>query len=219
MRLIKRVSGLVTANLNDLLDQCEDPEKMLKQAVREMEAGLGQLLDGAARAIAHHKLLVRQFDELQAAAERRMKLAEAAVKRGDEAAARRELRYRVEHQRLAEGLTRQVEAAHILCQRLRNQVTTMRIRLATAQQKLFDVTARNRAAAAQRKFVDNLPDEACVGEAWVSFQAMCARVERSEAETDALIELLGERVADETCDDDVEAELRALKEKGNHVAT
>ena len=38
MKLLSRVSELVTANLNDLIDQCEDPEKMLRQAVREMEA-------------------------------------------------------------------------------------------------------------------------------------------------------------------------------------
>ena len=88
MGLIKRMSGLVSANLNDLIDQCEDPEKMLKQAVREMETALGQLMDGAARAIAHHKLLARQLTEQQDAVERRAKLAEAAVARGDDDTAR-----------------------------------------------------------------------------------------------------------------------------------
>lgn len=219
MGLVKRMSGLVTANLNDLIDQCENPEKMLKQAVREMETALGQLMDGAARAIAHHKLLVRQLAEQQAAAERRLKLAEAAVAQGDEAAARRELRYRAEHQRLAEGLARQVETANALGQRLRNQVTAMRIRLAEARRKLVDITARNRAAAAQRKFIDNLPDESCTGTVWSSFETMCARVEQSEAETDALLELLGEPEAGEAFDAEVEAELRALKEKASHVAT
>jgi phage shock protein A len=219
MGLIKRVSGLLTANLNDLIDQCEDPEKMLKQAVREMETALGQLMDGAARAIAHHKLLVRQLGEQRAAVERRMKLAEAAVEHGDDETARRELRYRAEHQRLADGLARQVESADALGLRLRNQVTAMRIRLAEARRKLVDITARNRAAIAQRRFIEHLPEEACVGTAWSSFGTMCARVEQSEAETEALLEMLGEPDAGTEFDADVEAELRALKEKASHVAT
>jgi phage shock protein A len=200
-----------------LIDQCEDPEKMLKQAVREMETALGQLMDGAARAIAHHKLLQRQLSELRAAVVRRLKLAEAAVARGDEDAARRELRHRAEHQRLADGLQRQVETADALGQRLRNQVSTMRIRLAEAHRKLVDITARNRAAAAQRKFVENLPDETCAATVWSNFETMCSRVEQSEAETDALLELLGEPEMAEVLDAEVEAELRALKEKVSHA--
>jgi phage shock protein A len=219
MGLIKRMSGLVTANLNDLIDQCEDPEKMLKQAVREMETALGQLMDGAARAIAHHKLLTRQLLEQQAAVERRLKLAEAAVTRGDDEAARRELRCRAEHQRLAEGLARQIDSADALGQRLRNQVTAMRIRLADARRKLVDITARNRAATAQRKFVNHLPAAATDGGVWTNFDSMCARVEQSEAETEAMLELLGEPEVNEPFDAEVEAQLRALKEKTSHVAT
>lgn len=126
MGILKRMSGLVTANLNDLIDQCEDPEKMLKQAVRDMETALGQLMDGAARAIAHHKLLARQLDEQRDAAERCWNAAEAAVGRGDDDAARSELLRKAEHQRLADALEKQVATADALGQRLRRQVTAMR---------------------------------------------------------------------------------------------
>jgi phage shock protein A len=215
--MFKRMSGLVTANLNDLIDQCEDPEKMLKQAVREMETALGQLMDGAARAIAHHKLLSRQLDEQREAVTRTMKQAEAAVVRGDDEAARSELLRKAEHQRLADALARQVATADALGQRLRRQVTAMRTKLAEARRKLMDITARNRAATAQRKFVEHLPDEACAGRVWSNFDAMCARVEQSEAETEALLELLGEPEAAAPLDTEIEAELRALKEAVSHV--
>jgi phage shock protein A len=219
MGLIRRVSGLVTANFNELIEQCEDPEKMLKQAVREMETALGQLMDGAARAIAHHKLLVRQLSKQRAAIERRMKSAEAAVVRGDDEASRRELRQRAEHQQLADGLARQIETADALGQRLRGQVTAMRVRLAEARRKLVDISARNRAAKAQRKFVEQLPGEVCAGAAWSNFDNLCTRVEQSEAETEALLELLGESELNEVFDSEVEAELRSLQEKVGHVAT
>jgi phage shock protein A len=217
MGLIKRMSSLVSANLNDLIDQCEDPEKMLRQAVRDMETALGQLMDGAARAIAHHKLLSRQLDEQQDAIARRTKLAEAAVARGDDNAARSELRQKADHQRLADALTQQVASADALGGRLRRQVTVMRIKLAEARRKLVDITARNRAAAAQRKFVTHFPHDALTGYASSNFDKMCARVEQSEAETDALLELLGESDATAPLDADVEAELRALKEAASHV--
>lgn len=217
MGLLKRMSGLVTANLNDLIDQCEDPERMLKQAVRNMETALGQLMDGAARAIAHHKLLSRQLNEERDAVERCTKLAQAAVARSDDDAARRELSRKAEHLRLAEALAQQVTTADALSQRLRHQVTAMRIKMAEARRKLIDITARSRAAAAQQKLAKHLPNAHCTGRAWSNFGAMCARVEQSEAETEALLELLGQDDPDSTLDTEIEAELRALKEAVHHV--
>lgn len=217
MRLFKRISELIAANLNDLIEQCEDPEKMLRQAVREMETALGQLMDGAARAIAHHKLLSRQLNEQREAVTHCTKRAEAAVGRDDDESARSELLRKGEHQRLFDALSRQVVTADALGQRLRRRVTAMRIKLAEARRKLMEITARNRAVSAQRKFFEHLPDEACTGWAWSSFETMCARVEQSEAETEALLELLGEPESIASLDTEVEAELRAMKEAASHV--
>jgi len=214
---MKRVSGLVTANLHELIDGCEDPETMLKHSVREMENALGRLMDGAARAIAHHKLLVRQLEEQKLAAERRLKRAQAAVPLGDDAAARRELKFRAEHQQLAASLSQQVESAEALGEKLRSQVTALRIRLNEARRRLIEVTTRSRAAQAQRKFVDYLPKDADA--ACSTFDVMCARVEQAEAETDALLELLGENEVSESLDREIEAELHALKETASHVAS
>jgi phage shock protein A len=217
MGLLKRMSGLISANLNDLIEQCEDPEKMLRQAVRDMETALGQLMDGAARAIAHHKLLSRQLNEQRECALRCTKRAENAVARGADESARNELLRKGEHQRLVDALSRQVVSADVLGQKLRRQVTAMRIKLAEARRKLVDITARNRAVTAQRKFIEHLPDETCTGRAWSNFERMCARVEQSEAETEALLELLGEPESAAPLDTEVEAELRALKEAASHV--
>ncbi|HEX3599117.1 MAG TPA: PspA/IM30 family protein [Lacipirellulaceae bacterium] len=217
MGLFQRMGGLISANLNDLIEHCEDPEKMLRQAVREMETALGQLMDGAARAIAHHKLLSRQLAEEREAIARTVKLAEEAVARNDDVAARRELVRKAEYARLVDTLETQVASADALGQRLRRQVTAMRLKLAEARRKLVDVSARKRAAAAQRKFVAHLPDQAGSRHAWSNFDALCARVAQSEAETEALLELLGESDNAAPFEAEVEAELRALKEAANHV--
>ena len=217
MGLLKRMRRLVSANLNDLIDQCENPERMLRQAVRDMETALGQILDGAARAIAHHKILVRQLSDQRAAVGRAAKQAEAAVARGDDSAARAELLRKAEHQRMVETLVGQVANADALSQRLKNQVSAMRIKLSEARRKLVDVTARNRAVVAQRKFVAHLPGETELGRVCSDFDAMCARVEQSEAETEALLELLGEPTQPAASDLTIEAELRSLKEATHHA--
>src|SRR5215471_7101536 len=111
MPLLKRIRRLISANLNDLVDQCEDPEKMLRQTVRDMETALGQIMDAAARAIAHHKLLSCQSSDEREAIARCTKLAQVAVARGDDDAARKELARKAEHQRLADALTQQVTTA------------------------------------------------------------------------------------------------------------
>src|SRR5215813_946423 len=107
MGLLTRMSRLVSANLNDLIDHCEDPEKMLRQAARDMETALGQLMDAAARAIAHHKLLSRQSSDEREAIARCTKIAQASVARGDDETARKELARKAEHQRLTDALTQQ----------------------------------------------------------------------------------------------------------------
>jgi phage shock protein A len=219
MPLLKRIRRLISANLNDLIDQCEDPEKMLRQAVRDMETALGQIMDAAARAIAHHKLLSRQLGDAREAITLAAKQAEAAVASGDDDSARRELVRKAESQRLADALSQQADAADALGQRLRRQVSAMRIKLAEARRKLVDITARKRAAAAQRQFVEHLPDGAIAGRVCSTFDTLCAKVEQSEAETEALLELLDGPDASAPLEAKIEAELRALKEVANHVAT
>ncbi|BBO35727.1 PspA/IM30 family protein [Lacipirellula parvula] len=217
MGLLKRMSNLLSANLNDLIDQCEDPEKLLRQAVRDMETALGQLMDGAARAIAHQKLLARQLHDQQQSIAQRVRTAELALARGDEAAARRELRRKIEHTQLADALAQQTASAEELSERLRSQVAAMRLKLAEARRRLAEISARNRAAVARRKFVAALPTEANGGDAINAFQRICAKVEQSEAETEALLELLGVGDCDDTFDVDVEEELRAMREAAGHV--
>lgn len=217
MGLLKRMSNLLSANLNDLIDQCEDPEKLLRQAVRDMETALGQLMDGAARAIAHQKLLARQLNDQQQAITQRVRTAELALARGDEAAARRELRRKIEHTQLADALAQQTASAEELSERLRSQVAAMRLKLAEARRRLAEISARNRAAVARRKFVAALPTEANGGDAINAFQQICAKVEQSEAETEALLELLGVGEGDEVLDVDIEEELRAMREAAGHV--
>ena len=80
MRLFRRIGDIVAANLNDLVDRFEDPEVMLKQAIREMETMIEEATGAAARAIAGERLLARDLSDHERKARRWNARAEEAVR-------------------------------------------------------------------------------------------------------------------------------------------
>jgi phage shock protein A len=70
MRLFRRVGDIIAANLNELVDRFEDPEVMLKQAIREMETMIEVATGAAARAIAGERLLARDLSNHQEKSQR-----------------------------------------------------------------------------------------------------------------------------------------------------
>jgi phage shock protein A len=215
MGIFRRVSDIISANFNDLVDRFEDPEAMLRQAIREMETAIDNCLDGAAKAIAEERLLARQLDDYRRSNERLHEKAAAAVKRGDDAAARSALTLRAEQEKLIAALDDQLQSSRRHSARLRNQVAAMRVRLAEARSKLQTCIARNRAAEARRQFAVDAVRVNHAGASYSRFDALCRKIERRESEADAYEELAGDLVFDTPPNDDIDItlELEALKEK------
>jgi phage shock protein A len=103
MALMERVATLLRANVNDLIDRAEDPEKMLKQLLLDMENQLLQVKTQVAIAIADQHLLLQE----DAVASWRAK-AELAVGKGEDELARLALERALSHEEMAEGFGRQV---------------------------------------------------------------------------------------------------------------
>lgn len=215
MNLFRRVSDIISANLNDLIDRFEDPEAMLKQAIGEMETAIDRTMQAAAKVIADERLLTRQLSEYRRSNERLRERAATAVKRGDEAAARTALTQRGEQEKLIAALEDQLQSARRHSVKLRRQVAAMRVRLGEAQHKLQTYIARNRAAAARRQFAGDALHLGHADAAFSRFDVLCRSVERREAEADAYEELSGDlqfaSVTDE--DVDIELELQALRQE------
>jgi len=109
MALLERVSTLLRANLNDLVEKAEDPERLLKQIVLDMENQLMQVKTQVAIAIADQHLLEKKKSEqeLQAAEWRRK--AELAVQKGHDDLARGALERALSHDQLVAGFSSQAE--------------------------------------------------------------------------------------------------------------
>jgi phage shock protein A len=150
MRLFRRVSDIISANLNDLVDRFEEPETMLKQAIREMEATIADTTAATAKAIAGERLLAKELAEHEAQIDRWRTRAERLVREGDDALARRALVRLREHDTLARALRDQVANAREAGQSLRRQVEAMKAKHVEARRKLASLTARKTAADAYR---------------------------------------------------------------------
>ena len=108
MALLERVSALVRANLNDLIDKAEEPEKMIKQVILDMQNQLLQVKTQVAIAIADQHLLAKKAPENEEKQAEWMRKAELAVEKKDDALARAALERAMGYKELADNFHQQV---------------------------------------------------------------------------------------------------------------
>jgi phage shock protein A len=214
MRLLKRVNMVVTAQLHEAIECFEKPERMLKQAIREMEATLQTATESTARAIAGEKQLERRLTESRASVDAWQARALQAVKSGDDAAARMALARRVEVESRTAALAAQLARCGESNSRLRLQLDTLRGRLAEAKGQMAVLVARQRSAEALRQFskAQNIANVDL--EPFHYFDELAVRVTEAETEAEALSELSGQEPQPAILNHDIEGELQLLKAAG-----
>src|SRR5207244_8826948 len=112
MGLMERVSTLLRANLNDLIDKAEDPSKMIKQVILDMEDQLLQVKTQVAISIADQHMLEKKQKESDVKAVEWMRKAELAVDRGQDDLARAALERHKSCERTAQSFREQVADQH-----------------------------------------------------------------------------------------------------------
>ena len=135
MALLERVSTLLRANLNDLIEKAEDPERLLKQLVLDMENQLMQVKTQVAIAIADEHLLERKRKEQEHEAAEWKRKAELAVAKGHDDLARGALERALSVERLAKGFAAQAEDQKL-------EADTLRQTLRKLDQKLNETRAQ-----------------------------------------------------------------------------
>ena len=121
MGLFDRVGRVVRANLNSLINQAEDPEKILEQVVSEMQSDLIQVRQAAAQAIAIHKRTERQASQADSTAEEWYRRAQLALQKGDETLARDALTRRQTYQDTAKALNSQLQQQNTVVVQLKQK--------------------------------------------------------------------------------------------------
>src|SRR3954468_11941960 len=109
MALLERVATLVRANLNDLVDKAEDPEKMIKQVILDMENQLLQVKTQVAISIADQHVLEKKQKENEDGHQQWLRRAEMAVDKKDDTLARAAVERSMSYQSIAASFKQQVE--------------------------------------------------------------------------------------------------------------
>ena len=154
MALLERVSTLVRANLNDLIDKAEDPEKMIKQVILDMQNQLLQVKTQVAIAIADQHLLEKKQKENEEKVAEWMRKAELAVDKKQDDLARAAL-HRVESYReMSDSFAQQVSDQKAQVENLKTALRQLDQKLAEAQAKADLLIAQHRRARAVGKASD-----------------------------------------------------------------
>jgi len=199
MALLDRVATLVRANLNDLIDRAENPEKMLKQVILDMENQYLQVKTQVAVALADLHLLKKKRDDTHMQSHDWGYKAELAMEKGDEALARAALERMLNHKQLGEGYDKQVEQQELQVTSLKEALKKLEYKLEEARGKANMLIAQHRRSRTLNRAADLQLTP--TGE-YRTFDRMETTVAHNQAIGQAKGEILG---------DDVESRLQALE--------
>ena len=216
MGLLERVSTLIRANLNDMIDRAEDPEKLIKQVILDMDNQYLQVKTQVAVSIADQHMLEKKLRENEDAGRDWMRKAELAVEKQQDDLARAALDRFQTSQKLALSYREQVDDQKLQVETLKNALIKLEQKLDEAKAKRDLFLARHRrgvalgkAARAQSTIGDNSRSAA--------FDRLQDRVNHTEAIAAAEVELLSENAGDRLArldrDTEVERLLTELKSK------
>jgi phage shock protein A len=216
MALLERVSTLVRANLNDLIDKAEEPEKMIKQVILDMQNQLLQVKTQVAIAIADQHLLEKKRKENADKVTEWMRKAELAVDKKEDDLARASLQRVESYRDLSENFTQQVSDQKAQVENLKSALRKLDQKLTEAEAKADVLMAQQRRARAVTKASDA---RMAVGDSSkaATFDRMKRKVAHSEAVSEAKSEIAGSDINDRLAalekEDRIEQLLSELKQK------
>lgn len=214
MGLFDRVSRLVRANLNAAVSSAEDPEKILDQALIDMQEDLVQLRQAVATAIASQKRTQQQFEKAQSEANTWYQRAQLALQKGDETLAKEALNRRKTQTETATALKAQLDQQAASVDTLKRNLIALEGKISEAKTKKDMLKARASAAKANEQLQSTVSGMN-TGSAMAAFERMEEKVLQMEARSQAAVELAGTDLESQFAalesGSDVDDELAAMK--------
>ena len=216
MGLLERVTTLIRANLNDMIDRAEDPEKMIKQVILDMENQYLQVKTQVAVSIADQHMLEKKLKENEATGNDWMRKAELAVDKSEDDLARSALDRYQTSLRLAQSYREQVDDQKAQVETLKGALLKLEQKLDEAKSKRDLLVARHRRSIALGKAAraqTAIGDQSKSG----SFDRLKDRVHHTEAVATAEVEIIeadaGERLTRLDRDIEIDRLLADLKDR------
>lgn len=216
MNVFSRFRDIVNSNMNAMLDRAEDPEKMIRLMIQEMEDTLVEIKASCAGAIAGRKKVERQLDEARHRAEAWGSKAELAINKGREDLAREALVEKKSRQERADLLEDEAQQYQDLVGQYQQDIVQLEGKLGTAREKQRILYQRHVHAQRKRRAQEEIRRVES-SDAFIRFEQFENRIERMEAEADLVNAHRKTSLEDEISnlehDEEIEKELEALKAK------
>ncbi|HEU5315661.1 MAG TPA: PspA/IM30 family protein [Chloroflexota bacterium] len=218
MGILDRVSTILRANINALLDQAEDPEKTLDQLIRDMADAIGQARGQVAEMIAQEKLMGADMERNSSLAREWGQKAELAVSRGADDLAKEALRRKIDYDKNAQTYGAQLQAQQEVVSKLKHDLELLESKYESAIRNREAMIARHRRALAQQKVAQTAAQLSTM-DPTSELARMEERIRLEEARAAALTEVhsrpasLEDKFASLEQDDDLERQLADLRQK------
>ncbi|MBI4787658.1 MAG: PspA/IM30 family protein [Chloroflexi bacterium] len=216
MGILDRMSQVLRANINDLLNHAEDPEKMLNQILRDMEDSLRQGQAQVAEQIAQEKMIQTDLDIARRNVDEWGKKAELAVTKGMDDLAREALRRQDDYEAQTDIYEKQLEVQRKAVQKLKTDLAALEAKYDEARRSKEALIARAKRATAQQQMSSAAGKLSAVDYS-SDLANMERRIQEQEARAAASEEMKKDSVDEQfrklDTDDDVDQKLAALKQK------
>jgi phage shock protein A len=225
MGIFTRFRDIISSNINAMLDRAEDPEKLIKLMIREMEDTLVEIKAACAGVIADRKKTGRRLEEVQDRERHWDNRARLAVRKGRDDLAREALVEKRRFTRMAEGFQGEMTEQDGLINQYHDDIQQLENKLHSAREKQRMLVHRHARAQNARRAREEIR-RAGNHETIAKFEELERRIDRMEAEAD-LVDYgtgptLDQAFEDLVTDDDIEKELAAIKSRSEgpeHVTT
>jgi len=190
MAIFSRVTDLLKANINDLIDRAEDPEKMVKQIIIDMEEKLQNAVQGLGSVMASEREMLKKLNEAKDESKLWEGRAKDALKSDNEELAKKAIDKKLtadtsvkQYQKMYDNISSQSEI-------LREQVGLLKKKLVEARARQTMLVARDKVAEARKEVISAVGDLDSSG-AFAKMDKMEKKIAEKEAQADAAFDISG----------------------------
>ena len=221
MSIFERVSDLVRANINDLIDRAENPEKMVKQIIIDMEDQLRKATQGLGTAMGSLNQVKSQLANAQEQSAQWESKAKACLVQGNEELAKQALENKVKQDKMVAQYQEMVASMEKQVNEIKSQVDTLKQRLEEARSKQAMLVARSQMAdtkSQMAKTLGNMDSKST----FAKMDKMEKKIEQKEAQANAFSEVSGVQASESDPfaqmdkENSINAELERLKNEMNN---
>jgi len=215
MGIFSRFTDIINSNINNLLDKAEDPAKMVRLIIQEMEDTLVEVRSSSAKTLAEKKELARQVTRLEKDAQQWQEKAELALSKDRDDLARAALMEKKKSSESAQALLEELAHTDDHISKLQDEISQLQDKLTDAKSRQKAILIREKSASSRLKVKENIHSTR-VNDALSRFDHYERKIDGIEAEVESYdlgSKSLADEIAELESDDKVDDELAQLKAK------